>query len=111
MTGFLGLWGWAAWKLRALDKYIPIRFPAWLIAPGVVLILEGAALGLATAGLFIIEGRGTPAPFDPPKKFVPRGPYRLVRNPMYVGGIWCCSDSVFTSSPPRLHCSVWQHSY
>jgi protein-S-isoprenylcysteine O-methyltransferase Ste14 len=88
MTGFVGLWGWAAWKLRALDKYVPVHFPAWLIAPGVVLILAGAALGLATTGLFIIEGRGTPAPFDPPKKFVPRGPYTLVRNPMYVGGIW-----------------------
>jgi protein-S-isoprenylcysteine O-methyltransferase Ste14 len=52
-----------------------------------VLIVAGAALGLATAGLFVFEGRGTPAPFDPPRKFVPRGPYRLVRNPMYVGGI------------------------
>jgi protein-S-isoprenylcysteine O-methyltransferase Ste14 len=87
MTGFLGLWAWAAWKLRALDKFIPVRLPAWSIAPGLVLILAGAALGLATAGLFVFEGRGTPAPFDPPRKFVPRGPYRLVRNPMYVGGI------------------------
>jgi protein-S-isoprenylcysteine O-methyltransferase Ste14 len=87
MTGFLGLWAWVAWKLRALDKYVPVRFPAWLAAPGVVLILAGAALAIAIAGLFIIEGRGTPAPFDPPRKFVPRGPYKLVRNPMYVGGI------------------------
>ncbi|HEV8267520.1 MAG TPA: PEMT/PEM2 methyltransferase family protein, partial [Thermoanaerobaculia bacterium] len=27
------------------------------------------------------------APFDPPREFVAVGPYRFVRNPMYVGGI------------------------
>jgi protein-S-isoprenylcysteine O-methyltransferase Ste14 len=30
-------------------------------------------------------GQGTPAPWDPPKKFVVRGPYRHVRNPMIIG--------------------------
>ena len=34
---------------------------------------------------FLIEGRGTPAPLDPPKKLVAVGFYRYVRNPMYVG--------------------------
>ncbi len=84
---FLALWAWVALMCRALDKYIPLRVPGWLIVPGVVLFLAGAALGLTTIGLFIFEGLGTPAVFDPPKKFVPKGPYRLVRNPMYVGGV------------------------
>jgi len=84
---FLAAWGWVALTCRALDKYIPIRVPGWLISPGVALFLVGAALALTTVGFFVWEGRGTPAVFDPPRRFVPHGPYRLVRNPMYVGGI------------------------
>jgi protein-S-isoprenylcysteine O-methyltransferase Ste14 len=34
---------------------------------------------------FLVKGRGTPAPFDPPRELVTTGPYRYVRNPMYVG--------------------------
>jgi protein-S-isoprenylcysteine O-methyltransferase Ste14 len=34
---------------------------------------------------FLIQGRGTPAPIDPPKELVVIGFYRYVRNPMYVG--------------------------
>jgi protein-S-isoprenylcysteine O-methyltransferase Ste14 len=33
---------------------------------------------------FAVFGRGTPAPIDPPKKLVVRGPYRYTRNPMYL---------------------------
>lgn len=84
---FLAAWGWVALMCRALDKYIPLRVPLRLAAPGVVLMVAGAALALSTIAFFIFEGRGTPAVFDPPKKFVPHGPYRLVRNPMYVGGV------------------------
>jgi len=33
---------------------------------------------------FALRGRGTPAPFDPPRRLVITGLYRWVRNPMYV---------------------------
>ncbi len=45
----------------------------------------GAALALWCVGAFAWIGEGTPAPFDPPRRLVIRGPYRFVRNPMYIG--------------------------
>ena len=51
---------------------------------GFLLIACGVALYFACAFWgFAVRGRGTPAPFDPPKKLVTEGPYRVVRNPMY----------------------------
>ncbi|HSJ86122.1 MAG TPA: isoprenylcysteine carboxylmethyltransferase family protein [Anaerolineales bacterium] len=53
-----------------------LAFPLWLIG-GVIL--------LWSFWNFLKEGRGTPAPVDPPKELVAVGFYRFVRNPMYVG--------------------------
>jgi protein-S-isoprenylcysteine O-methyltransferase Ste14 len=54
---------------------------------GAVLGAIGAALAVWCILTFVVIGRGTPAPFDPPRRLVVAGPYRLVRNPMYVGAI------------------------
>jgi len=45
----------------------------------------GFALSFWCAMEFALRGRGTPAPFDPPRRLVITGMYRWVRNPMYVG--------------------------
>jgi protein-S-isoprenylcysteine O-methyltransferase Ste14 len=52
---------------------------------GMLLTAGGAALALWCVFTFVFVGRGTPGPFDPPRRLVVRGPYRVVRNPMYVG--------------------------
>jgi protein-S-isoprenylcysteine O-methyltransferase Ste14 len=54
-------------------------------AAGVIVGAAGALLALWCIATFIVQGRGTPAPFDPPRKLVVAGPYRFARNPMYVG--------------------------
>ena len=47
----------------------------------------GICFGFWTASLFVTIGKGTPAPWDPPKKLVVRGPCRHVRNPMITSGL------------------------
>ena len=51
---------------------------------GLIPIALGALVYLRCAWDFTFTGRGTPAPFDPPKEMVASGLYRYVRNPMYV---------------------------
>jgi protein-S-isoprenylcysteine O-methyltransferase Ste14 len=45
----------------------------------------GAVLFATCVFLFWTRGRGTLAPWDPPRRFVAEGPYRFVRNPMITG--------------------------
>lgn len=87
MSGVVVFWGWVALILHRLDPHIGWSLPVWLRPLGLIGIVGGAALGLGCGVLFARVGRGTPAPFDPPRKFVAVGPYRYVRNPMYVGGL------------------------
>jgi protein-S-isoprenylcysteine O-methyltransferase Ste14 len=51
---------------------------------GLAPIALGALLYLRCAWDFTFTGKGTPAPFDPPKEIVVSSLYRYVRNPMYV---------------------------
>jgi protein-S-isoprenylcysteine O-methyltransferase Ste14 len=76
--------------------YLPGRFLSWsgVVAPaaigapqvaGMFVVAIGTAIALWCVFMFVFIGKGTPAPFDPPRKLVIRGPYRFVRNPMYIG--------------------------
>jgi protein-S-isoprenylcysteine O-methyltransferase Ste14 len=72
-------------------------------------MLSGAAIALWSIGSFVRSGRGTPAPFDAPRKFVASGPYRVVRNPMYIGGLTVLAGfALYLRSPAVLIFSaVW----
>ena len=52
---------------------------------GTIVAAAGATIAIWCILTFALVGHGTPAPFDPPRRLVARGPYRYVRNPMYLG--------------------------
>jgi len=70
----LGLLLWGSRFEPGVLRYL--AFPFWLIG-GIIL--------LWSFWNFFHEGRGTPAPMDPPRELVAVGFYRYVRNPMYFG--------------------------
>jgi protein-S-isoprenylcysteine O-methyltransferase Ste14 len=80
----------------------PGSIGAWQVA-GMLLGASGAALAITCIVTFVFLGRGTPAPFDPPRRLVVQGPYRLVRNPMYFGaGLALSGAALFYQSIPLL---------
>jgi protein-S-isoprenylcysteine O-methyltransferase Ste14 len=75
--------GWVPWVYLLHRAPLPVD---WTLRHYAALapLLAGGGLYFACLWQFAANGRGTPAPFDPPRKLVRRGPYRWVRNPMYL---------------------------
>jgi len=84
-AAFVLLWAWLAASVRPFDARLPFTIPAWVFPLGLILAFAGSLIALWCIVTFVARARGTPAPFDPPREFVAAGPYRYVRNPMYVG--------------------------
>jgi protein-S-isoprenylcysteine O-methyltransferase Ste14 len=105
---------YAALFIGLVLVYVPARVVAWsgIVRPaalgvqqvaGIAVGAAGAAVALWCVLTFALAGRGTPAPFDPPRRLVVRGPYRFVRNPMYLGaGLALGSAALFYGSLPLL---------
>jgi len=55
------------------------------LVSGLILIVTGLVVMWFTISSFMRIGKGTLAPWSPPKKLVIRGLYRYVRNPMILG--------------------------
>ena len=67
---------------------------------GLVLVAVGAFLLVWCVGDFYVSGRGTLAPWSPPRKLVTAGLYRWSRNPMYVAvGVVLAGWAVWYGSP------------
>jgi protein-S-isoprenylcysteine O-methyltransferase Ste14 len=101
-AGFVSLWTWLAISVRTLDPQLPVSLPMWLRPVGFVLAFAGAILAGSCIVAFLTKGRGTPAPFDPPREFVASGPYRYVRNPMYVGAAAVILGAGLALSSPSI---------
>src|SRR6185436_5576516 len=69
---------------------------------GIGVLCVGLLLFIASLRRFATEGKGTLAPWDPPRVFVVRGPYRFVRNPMISGVIFIlCGEALTLLSAPH----------
>jgi protein-S-isoprenylcysteine O-methyltransferase Ste14 len=94
--------------------YVPTRLLSWsgIVRPATIEVQQVAGMIIGAAGAmvalwciftFAAAGKGTPAPFDPPRRLVIQGPYRFVRNPMYIGaGLALAGAALFYESLPLL---------
>ena len=71
----------------------------------VAVIAAGAALYLWCVWVFAAVRRGTPGPWDAPRRFAAAGHYRWVRNPIYIAALLVVSGEawLFLSLPLLLY--------
>jgi protein-S-isoprenylcysteine O-methyltransferase Ste14 len=94
---------WLAWR-DGIVPHLGTR-AAEIVAQlgGVLLLVVGLLLFVASLRRFATEGRGTLAPWDPPRALVVRGPYRYVRNPMISGVVFVLfGEALVLLSRPHL---------
>jgi protein-S-isoprenylcysteine O-methyltransferase Ste14 len=89
--------------------YVPwviISRPGSLPAPGawyaLAVIAAGVALYVWSVRNFAVVGRGTPGLWDAPRRVVATGPYRWVRNPIYIAALLIVAGEAWLFLSPAL---------
>jgi protein-S-isoprenylcysteine O-methyltransferase Ste14 len=88
--------GFIPWLLAAASPHVELgRWHYLALVPigigGIVLVWCNWA--------FVTRGRGTAAPYEPPRVLVAQGLYRHMRNPMYVSAVVIvCGAAIWTGA-------------
>lgn len=101
----------------ALPATVAFAIPLWIglsagrpvryLVTAEVLLSLGSLLLVWCVREFYVSGRGTLAPWDPPEYLVTSGPYRISRNPMYMGVLTILAGwSALWASPTLITYSV-----
>lgn len=90
----------------------PWRGRGW--TPGIIVLGVGLAILLWCVYAFYQRGKGTLAPWDPPKHLVVTGLFRYTRNPMYIGVLLIIWGWALVATSPvlgvyGLFCAVAVH--
>jgi protein-S-isoprenylcysteine O-methyltransferase Ste14 len=90
--------GYLPWLILTRHGAVP-AVAAWYAWP---LIAVGVGLYVCSVWAFAAVGRGTPGPWDAPQRVVAAGPYRWVRNPIYVAAMLIVSGEAWLFGSPAL---------
>jgi protein-S-isoprenylcysteine O-methyltransferase Ste14 len=96
------------WSISGWTFATPFAGYEILRVVGIVVIAAGLIPLLDAFARFALEGEGTPAPLAPTKRLVVSGPYRYVRNPIYVGvlALILGQTMLFASWPLLVYAAV-----
>jgi protein-S-isoprenylcysteine O-methyltransferase Ste14 len=94
-----GLGGvWLPWRLLTSHG----RLPSPVSWEALAVIAAGAAVYVWCVWNFAAVGQGTPGPWDAPSRVVAAGPYRWVRNPIYIAALAVVTGEAWLFGSLRL---------
>ena len=100
--------GYVPWRYFGLGA-VAVELSNLVTMAGLACMAAGAALLIACVFEFARRGRGTLSPADPPRELVAQGPYRYVRNPMYLSvSVILLGETLLTRSIAlAAYAAVW----